>query len=75
MVDIRHEIENEMEMEAFKLVVGEIQDDIAYLRKLRLLKFGYICFQIPPYERPALSKGYLLPEGMHCHPQISEVVV
>lgn len=25
--------------------------------------FSLYCCQVAPYERPALSKGYLLPEG------------
>lgn len=33
--------------------------------------------QVAPYERPALSKGYLLPEGIHslviCESAISEI--
>lgn len=26
----------------------------------------FLC-QVAPYERPALSKGFLLPEGMYSH--------
>lgn len=31
------------------------------------INFMQHLFQVAPYERPALSKGFLLPEGMHSH--------
>lgn len=53
-------------MKAYEIVVCKIQNSISIDVNLDYYLLHF--FQAAPYERPALSKGYLLPECTYHHP-------